>query len=242
VTYTDDDLTTMVRDHVAHRPGAPADLDRVLGRGRRRVAVRRGATALVAAAVLAGGTALALGQELPLLSSAPPAAPPSVTLTPDPRRTEALRPVVDMYAIGDEAARAAGLEPSGRWSVGRDTTTLDGELVYDGTVEVSGMGDGYGLTTAHVPSLEDPGSVSCAQVNPPPFAGPGSDCVREPQPDGSVLFTLGVDGEVAQLRLVHSTGVVTVTSFVVDGQGQPMTDPPGAERLRALVLDPTLRW
>lgn len=241
MTYTDDDLTTLVRDQVAHRPGAPADLDRVLGRGRRRVAVRRGATVLVAAAVLAGGTALALGQGLPLLSSAPPAAP-SVTLTPDPRRTEALRPVVDMYQIGDAAARAAGLEPGGGWGVSRDATYF-GALVYDGAVEVSTTGVGYMLTSAHVPSLDDPGATSCADASPPSSAAmPGFECVREPQPDGSVLFTQLDDGDQLQYQLLHTTGTVTVIPMVVDGGDGSVVEPADPDRLRALVLDPTLRW
>ncbi len=240
MTYTDDDLATLVRDDVSRRPGAPADLDRVLGRGRRRVAVRRGATALVAAAVLAGGTALALGQELPLLSSAPPAAP-SVTLSPDPRRTEALRPVVDMYEIGDEAARAAGLEPGGGWRVARDSTYF-GALVYDGAVEVSTTGAGYGLMSAHVPSLDDPGATSCADASPPPDAVvPGFECVREPQPDGSVLFAHLIDGDLVQYQLLHATGTVTVLRMVSDGRGR-VVEPAGDEQLRVLVLDPTLRW
>ncbi|GAB4064848.1 hypothetical protein GCM10028777_12460 [Angustibacter speluncae] len=240
MTYTDEHVTTLVRDQVAHRPGAPADLDRVLGRGRRRVAVRRSATALVAAAVLAGGTALALGQGLPLLSSAPPAGP-SVTLTPDPRRTEALRPVTDMYEIGDAAARTAGLQPGGGWGVARDATYF-GALVYDGAVEVSTTGVGYGLSTAHVPSLDDPGATSCADASPPPSAtAPGFECVREPQPDGSVLFTQLVGGELLQYQLLHTTGTVTTIPMVV-GEGGTTVEPADAERLRALVLDPTLRW
>ena len=240
MTYADDDLATLVRDQVAHRPGAPADLDRLLGRGRRRVAVRRGATALVAAAVLAGGTALALGQGLPLLSSAPPAGP-SVTLTPDPRRTEALRPVVDMYEIGDEAARRAGLQPGGGWGVSRDSTFF-GALQYDGAVEVSTLGGGYHLLTAHVPSLDDPGATSCADASPPSYSvADGFACVREPQPDGSVLFTQLLDGELVQYQLLHGTGVVTVFPMVV-GEGGTTVEPADAERLRALVLDPTLRW
>lgn len=240
MTYTDDDLTTLVRDQVAHRPGAPADLDPVLGRGRRRVAVRRGAAALVTATVLAGGAALALGQGLPLLSSAPPAAP-SVTLSPDPRRTEALRPVVDMYEIGDEAARAAGLEPGGDWGVTRDATFF-GALRYDGAVEVSTTGFGYGLLSAHVPSLDDPGATSCADASPPSYAvSPGFECVREPQPDGSVLFTQRDAGGLLQYQLLHATGTVTVIPMVTGPQGGDVA-PADPDRLRALVLDPTLRW
>lgn len=240
MTYTDDDLTTLVRDQVAQRPGAPADLDRVLGRGRRRVTVRRGATALVAAAVLAGGTALALGQGLPLLSSAPPAGP-SVTLTPDPRRTEALRPVTDMYEIGDAAARAAGLEPTGRYGVSRDETYF-GAIVYDGAVEVSTPGVGYVLMTAHAPSLDDPGATSCADASPPPASvAPGFECVRDPQPDGSVLFTQLVFGELVQYQLLHTTGTVTAIPMSV-GDGGAAVEPADPDRLRALVLDPTLRW
>lgn len=241
MTYTDDDLTTLVRDQVAQRPGAPADLDRVLGRGRRRVTVRRGATALVAAAVLAGGTALALGQGLPLLSSAPPAGP-SVTLTPDPRRTEALRPVVDVYRIAEDAATAAGLEQPSGFGVDRDQLTLDGELVYDGSVQVTGGGPGYVLSTAHAPSLEDPGATSCSDVIPPPDSVPaGFECLREPQPDGVVLFTELVDGELLQYRLMHATGVVTVAVQVVGRDGQ-VVEPGDPQRLRTLVLDPSLRW
>lgn len=238
MTYTDDDLTALVREHVARRPGGRADLDQVLGRGRRRVAVRRAVTAGVAAAVLAGGAAVALGPGLPLLSSAPPAAP-SVTLTPDPRRTEALRPVTDMYEIGERAARGAGLEEPDGWSVSRDDVTFDGTLVYDGSVQVTAATRSYVLSSAHAPSLDDPGATSCADVTNRPL-----DCTREPQEDGAVLFTLavGTDGEPAGYLLVHGTGVVSAYHQEVRVPRLPDPEPVPTERLRALVLDPTLRW
>ena len=244
MTISDEQLVRSVREGVAARPGAGVPLDDVLRAGRRRTARRRavaGAVLGVAAVVAVAGSVVGL----PLVTSAPPAAP-SVTLSPDPTRTTALRPATDMYAVGDAAIVAAGLplrDATARWGASTGVGIAYG--VSPGALDdivVSTNGSGYQLETAHLTVDPDPGSTACSAIVQPPMQ---LSCVREPQDDGSVLFELRYEGELVQYVLLHRTGFVRVTvmgPLPPEARGPEPSEPADPERLLALVLDPDLRW
>lgn len=239
MTLSDDQLVRSVRESVDARTGAGVPVEQIVRRGRRRTAVRRSAAGAAVAVVAVAAVALSLGG-LPLLSSAPPARQPSVTLTPDPSRTSAERPVTDLYAPGEAAVVAAGLViPDGaRWGVaGGGPADPRARFVGGVTDSASIWGDGFTLETALMTSALDPGATGCSAI-----ARPETDCRRTPQPDGTVLFELGSEGEFTSYRLLHDSGYVGVDAMDLGYDGTPVTDPPTAEQLRELVLDPDLRW
>ena len=244
MTISDEQLVRALRDDVDRRPEVGAPIEEVLRAGRRQVARRRavaGGVLGVLAVVAVAGTVVGL----PLVTSAPPAAP-SVTLSPDPSRTTALRPATDMYAVGDAAIVAAGLplrDATARWGVGTGEGVAYGvSLGALDDIVVSTYGPGYELATAHLTVGPDPGSTACSAVVQAPMQ---LSCVREPQDDGSVLFELRMDGELVQYVLLHRTGFVRVTvmgPLPPEAGGSEPFEPADPERLLALVLDPDLRW
>ncbi len=243
MTLSDDQLVRSVRESVDARPGAGVPVEEIVRRGRRRTAVRRRAGGAAVAVVAVAAVALFV-TGLPLLSSAPPARQPSVTLTPDPSRTTALRPATQMYAIGDAAIVRAGLQLSdetARWSVGYGNNVgfgLSPGAIDD--VSAGTTGPGFMLATAHLTSPPDPGATGCSQVTVRP-----TECDREPQDDGSVLFELRIEGERVQYLLLHRTGFIQVDVMgplpPEAGPRDPF-EPADPEQLRALVLDPAVRW
>lgn len=243
MNLTDDQLVRSVRESVAARPGAGVPVEEIIWRGRRRTAVRRGVLGSAVAALVVGAVAVSV-VGFPLLSSAPPARQPSITLTPDPSRTTALRPATDMYARGDSAIVRAGLplsDDTARWDVGRGNNVwYGGSPGAPDDILAGTAGPGFALEIAHLTAPRDPGATPCSEVSQEPVV-----CVREPQDDGSVLFELRVDGEQVQYLLLHRTGFVRVYGMgplpPEAGPTDPF-EPADPEQLRTLVLDPALRW
>lgn len=194
-------------------------------RRRRRTAGRAGVAVTAVGAVVAGVLALGLGDDLPLLSSAPPAGP--ATLTPA-RGTNlddaaAMRPVVEQVLV--DAGRT--LPPAG-FSVGyagqgEDPFGLGGGVVARGATSDNDLQ----VTAVHLDRGVEPGSLGCDVVAPrrPDAAG----CSIEDRPDGTRLLELAYDSGWHERVLLHPDGWVLVS-------GDDLAV------LRQVATDPRLRW
>ena len=207
MTISDEQLVRAVRDDVARRPAAGVPIEEVLRAGRRQVTRRRavagGVLGVLAVVAVTGSVA-----GVPLLTSAPPAAPRrSRSAGPGPHHGA---PAGHRHVRHRRRRRPGGgasvVRRHGQVGVAPERASRPASHPAPRDDVVAGTsGPGYQVSTAHLTVAPDPGATSCAQVSQV-----GLECVREPQDDGSVLFELRVEGELAQYLLLHRSGFVRV--------------------------------
>jgi hypothetical protein len=228
MTLSDEQLLEAVRGSVTDRPVPPGPgLDDVLARGRRRTSLRRG-VAVGAIGLLAVGAAVAVQLTgLPFVNSSPPAAP-SVTLAPV--RGTNLDDAAEMRPALEQALGGLGLVvvPE-NFAVSYSRAGEYPVAVGAGVAASAATSEPFVFVrTAHVEAGVVVASVGCdeAVVVRPDAVG----CTSETQADGSLLLDLEYES-ARELVLLHPTGWVFAEGEVAQ-----------LDRLRALVLDPTLRW